>query len=90
MSEGEQVKGRQKPKKFQGSFYSALVISWTLVTGFFGHSTVSSPYTCGVAFVLSLIGWLKGRSVLARMIGVILTGVFGGYLLQWARVLASY
>lgn len=92
MSEAEQAEGRPKPKKFQSSFYFAVAVILLLVPAISMVVGAEHFFTActAFAFVSSLLGWLKARSITLRLVGVILTGVSGGILLLWVRAWASF
>lgn len=76
---------KQAARKFQSSFYYAVVVPLLFITTFSGRSPAEHPAICGIAFVLSLLGWVKAKSVPSRVIGVLLTGITGGYFLLGLR-----
>jgi len=84
-NETDPAKEKQAAKKFQSSFHHAVVVPLLFVTTFSGRSPAEHPAICGIAFVPSLLGWIKAKSVPSRVMGVLLTGITGGCFLLGLR-----
>lgn len=92
MSEGEKGDGKPEQRKFQSTFYFTVGVLLLLIPAIsmvVGAEDVFTTCTA-FAFVFSLQGWLKARSIPLRLIGVVLTGISGGILLLWVRAWVAF
>ncbi len=74
-------------RKFQSSFYFALAASIFLLSGFGVGHPAEAPLLSAFALALGLAGWIKAKSLAARILGVLLTGISGGCLVLGLRSL---
>ena len=63
-----------RPRAFQSSFCYVVAITLFLLGGFGGGYLFF-----GIAFLFGFIGWLKAKSLPARILGVVIAGVTGGF-----------
>ncbi len=72
---------RQIVRPYQSGFYLTVAALVLILSGF----TQSTPSFNGVVFAFSLVGWIKAKSPVSRVSGVLLTGLSGGYLILSLR-----
>jgi hypothetical protein len=72
-------------QSFGAPFYFTVASAVILLAGLSGGRLTEAPGFCFVAFLFSLVGILLAKSVAARVVGVLLVGITGGFLAAYLR-----
>ena len=73
------------PPRFRSGFYLSVAAALFILAGFSGRSPADNPLLCGMAFVFAIVGFILAKGIMARGLGVALTGVCGGFLASFIR-----
>ena len=71
--------------RFRSGFYLSVAAALFILAGLSGPSPADNPLLCGMAFVFALIGFILAKGTMARVLGVALTGVCGGFFASFIR-----
>lgn len=87
MSDGkdtEPYSARAGPR-FGSGFHYTVAGAILVLMGLGGVYATDQPFLCGVAFVFALSGRVMARSAVERYSGMVMMGVFGGFVAAYLR-----
>ena len=80
----EPVSAKASPK-FGSGFHYTVAGAILVLMGLGSVYPTDQPFLCGVAFVFSLSGRVMARSAVERYSGMVMMGVFGGFIAAYLR-----